>query len=87
MSYDNAGVVGVDATESIRGTYDNWVATNARDISYVSLNNFSLVDWLGDTIGGVFDIDIVGNISLGDVLSVTIAVGFVMLVLKFFAGG
>ena len=87
FSYDNAGIIGADAIDSIRGSYDNWVATNARNISYVSLNNFNLVDWLGDTLGGVFDIDIVGNISLGDVLSVTIAVGFVMLVLKFFAGG
>lgn len=53
----------------------------------VSLDNFNLVSWLGDTIGGVLDVPIIGNVSLGTVLYVCVGLGLAFVILKFFVGG
>ena len=47
----------------------------------------SLFDWLGDTIGGVLDVEIFGFASLSDILLVIMSIGLFVLVLKYFAGG
>ena len=60
---------------------------NARkDVIYLD-NSFNPISWLGDTLGGLFNVDIFGSVSIGDILLVAIGCGFVLLILKFFAGG
>lgn len=49
-------------------------------------NEFSLA-WLGDTIGGVLDVDLFGTFGLGDILYCVIGIGIFIAFLKIFAGG
>lgn len=53
----------------------------------VELREFNLVSWLGDTLGGIFDIELIGTITLSQILYVTIGLGLVIVFLKVFSGG
>lgn len=46
-----------------------------------------LTSWIGGTVGGIFDIEILPNFKLGAVISIILAVMVVIMVLKLFAGG
>lgn len=47
----------------------------------------SFMSWLGTTLDGFFNTDIVGIFSLGDILWVAIGIGALFATLKYFAGG
>lgn len=47
---------------------------------------FSL-NWLGNTIAGVMDVDLFGTFGIGDILFVVIGIGIFIAFLKIFAGG
>lgn len=72
---------------SVEGDFDNMHITNAVYLG----DGFNLVTWLGDTLGDVLDVDIIGNedvsISLGSVIYVCLGVGVLFAILKIFAGG
>lgn len=79
-------------------THKQVLYDNPTDLAVEFLSNYVTIDepvvlpdnflsWLGTTIGGVLDVDILGSISIGDILYVAIGCGFVLLILKFFAGG
>lgn len=75
----------VDTPTFLYGDFDSEYESR-REVVYLD-NTFNPITWLGDTLGGVFNVDIFGSVSIGDILLVAIGCGFVLLILKFFAGG
>lgn len=80
-SYDYTGV---------DGSFDNSRITGGN--VYLTDGEFNLVNWLGDTVGGILDVPLIGNpdgayISIGTILYVCVGAGILMLLLKLFAGG
>lgn len=53
----------------------------------IDFENISWTQWLGNAIGGVFDVPLFGGATLGTVLGICVALGVVMFFLKKFAGG
>lgn len=53
----------------------------------VSLEDFNLVSWIGNTLGGVLDVELIPGISITTILVVVIGLGLLFIILKFFVGG
>lgn len=49
--------------------------------------NVTLLSWLGNTIGGVMDVDLFGTFGLGDIMYITVGLGIFIAFLKIFVGG
>lgn len=53
----------------------------------VDFEDISWTEWLGNAIGGVFDVPLFGGASLGTILGILVAFSVVIFFLKKFAGG
>lgn len=51
------------------------------------IEDISIIDWLINSVGGLFDTPILGGVSIGDILMFVLAIGLLFLFLRFFAGG
>lgn len=73
----------------IRGGYglydfiDGWI----RPYEVVDFEDIDLTSWLGNALGGVFDVPLFGGITLGTVLGTCIGIGLAIFILKRFSGG
>lgn len=64
-----------------------WLSRITNEVVTVDFSAFNFVEWIGDTLGVIFDIDLIGPISLSDILLVVVGVFVVIMVLRIFAGG
>lgn len=85
LSTQYSNNVRVDTPTFLYGDFDSEYQSR-RDVILLD-NSFNPISWLGDTLGGIFNVDIFVVFSIGDILLVAIGCGFVLLILKFFAGG
>lgn len=46
-----------------------------------------LTRWIGSTVGGFLDVNLFGDFSIGGILAVVVAMGFLFMILRYFAGG
>lgn len=92
--YDTSGVTITD-TETYRNnmsyygfpTFEKYIDTDSTIIKPSLPYEADFTGWLGTAVGGFLDFELFDGFSLGGLLSVLIGFSFIMLFLKFFAGG
>ena len=72
--------------DSSYGLYD-FVEGWQRPYEVIDFEDIDLTTWLGNALGGVFDVPLFGGITLGTVLGTCIGVAVAIFILKRFAGG
>lgn len=92
--YDTSGVT-ITESETYREfmsvygfpTFEKYIDTDGTIIMPSPPYKMDFTGWLGTAVGGFLDFELFEGFSLGGLLSVLIGFSFIMLFLKFFAGG
>lgn len=85
MTFSQDGeVITVDAIPDY-GAFDIINVSTFYQKGIVSVGNFT--EWLGDSIEGIFDVELIPGLSIGIIFWTVVGVVLLMAFLKFFAGG
>lgn len=97
FGFKNYGVIGYDFANSISPVnnstieiINNQYLKNVGEVQYEVVTfepDFSIIEWLGNTVGDVLNIEIFGYVTFAEVLYVVLGLGLFIAFLKIWSGG